>query len=323
MVTPVWIMVGLVLATVGVTDGVLSADGWLTGQLSGARDTSEEGDVASYTVTDDSLNLQSEPVTFNDPYLDRQWAFLQLNDAQRLSPGVVEEGIKVAVLDTGVATGHEDLEGRVVAVVNFTDSPVADDVYGHGTHVAGIIAANQSNGTGIVGIAPASQIMSVKIADDRGITRASAVAEGIIWAVDNGASVINISAEFFDSYEAMREAVDYAWEHGALVIAAAGNQGSQTPVYPAFYENCIAVASSTYDGTLAPLSNYGDWVDVVAPGFKIYSTLPGDDYGYKSGTSFAAAHVSGIAALLFAVETDTNGNGWINDEVRVALEGGL
>jgi subtilisin family serine protease len=83
------------------------------------------------------------------------------------------------------------------------------------------------------------------------------------------------------------------------------------------------MAASTQDGTLAPLSNYGDWVDVVAPGFNIYSTLPDNSYGYKSGTSFAAAHVSGLAALLCGVVTDTNGNGRINDEVRVVIESSL
>jgi thermitase len=209
----------------------------------------------------------------------------------------------------------------VLAEVNFSDSSSADDLYGHGTHVAGIIAAYSDNGLGVAGIAPESRLLNVKVADDNGRCQASAVASGIIWAVDNGASVINVSIELREPSAELEAAVNYAWEHGAIVIAAAGNNGNQSPVYPAYYANCIAVAAIGEDDNLALLSNYGDWVDVAAPGFDIYSTLPGDDYGYKSGTSFATAYVSGLAAILFGTLTDTNGDGNLNDEVRAALEG--
>jgi thermitase len=116
--------------------------------------------------------------------------------------------------------------------------------------------------------------------------------------------------------------VNYAWGHGAVVIAAAGNDGSASPNYPAYYENSIAVAATRQDDTLAPLSNYGNWVDVAAPGLNIYSTLQDDGYGYKSGTSFATAYVSGLATLLFAIATDTNDNGILSDETRAAMEAG-
>ena len=226
----------------------------------------------------------------------------------------------VAILDTGIDQDHEDLEGKVVAEVNLTDSPASGDVYGHGTHVAGIIAGSSNNGTGIVGVAPECQLINIKVADDKGRCNASRIASGIIWAVDNGANVINVSIELGEPSPELEEAVNYAWGQGAVVIAAAGNDGVQSPVYPAAYENCIAVAALREDSTLAPLSNYGDWVAVAAPGFNIYSTLPDDSYGYKSGTSFATAYISGLAALLFNEVTDTNGNGRLNDEVRAALE---
>jgi thermitase len=332
MATPVVMLVGLLFASVGITEGVLTADGL---QLSlaqpGARSVLS-ADADQHMVDEESLKAvagvpgsttsaaQPDVVALNDPYVDMQWAFKQIQVTQ---PSILGKGgaeVLVAVLDTGVSYNHEDLEGRVVLTVNLTDSPVADDVYGHGTHIAGIIAANSNNGVGIAGIAPACRIMSIKVADDRGITSAKTMAEGIILAVQQGASIINISAEFFEPSAELEAAIDYAWEQGVLVVAAAGNRGNQTPVYPAYYENCIAVAASTPDGTLAPLSGYGDWVDVVAPGFDIYSTLPGNNYGYKSGTSFAAAHISGLAALLFEVATDTNGNGRVNDEVRAAIE---
>ncbi|UCB43248.1 MAG: S8 family serine peptidase [Dehalococcoidales bacterium] len=327
--SPVVMVVGLLIASAGVTEGVLSADDFsLSGQSASAQPEAQATvgtgvSAISNDVLDDVSIAPPVSTGYEDPYLDLQWALEQLPTALLSQPGTDNEGVLVAVLDTGVDLDHEDLGGRVVVSMNFTSSPMVGDISGHGTHVAGIIAASSNNGTGIAGLAPASRIMSIKVANDGGRTEAKAMAEGIIWAVENGASVINISAEFSEPSLDLEEAINYAWEQGALVIAAAGNQGNQLPVYPACYENCIAVAASSPDGTLAPLSNYGDWVDVVAPGFEIYSTLPDDSYGYKSGTSFAAAHVSGLAASLFPLTTDTNGNGRVNDEVRAMIESSL
>ncbi len=233
-----------------------------------------------------------------------------------------DRDILIAILDTGIDKNHEDLAGKVVAEVNFSDSPTLSDIHGHGTHIAGIVAASSNNSKGIAGLAPESLLMNVKVADDQGKCQASVIAKGITWAVDNGASVINISLELRQSSSELESAIDYAWRRGVLIIAAAGNDGSELPTYPAYYENSISVAATRQNDTLAPLSNYGDWVDVAAPGFNIFSTLPNDNYGYKSGTSFATAYVSGIAALLFDIVSDTNGNGRVNDEVRATIEGG-
>jgi len=276
--------------------------------------------VNGSSLTDSALSAQFEASILNDPYVERQWALnqVQIRELWQTANGGSE--ILVAVLDTGIDQDHEDLDGKVVVEANFTDSPTPGDTYGHGTHIAGIIAACGNNGVGIVGVAPESQLMNVKVADDTGGCQASTVAKGIIWAVDNGASVINVSIEFKEPSPELEDAVNYAWSRGVVVIAAAGNEGSESPVYPACYENCIAVAAIRQDDTLAPLSNYGDWIDVAAPGFNIYSTLPDNSYGYKSGTSFASAYVSGLAALLFSVVTDTNGDGKLNDEIRAAIE---
>lgn len=243
------------------------------------------------------------------------------NLSQTRQTRTAKEAVPVAVLDSGIDADHEDLKGLIIAEADFTDSSSPTDIYGHGTHVAGIIAA-ENDDVGIAGVAPCCRLLNAKVADDVGRCQAEALAQGIIWAVNNGAKVINISLEIREHSPQLEEAVNYAWNEGAIIIAATGNEGNQLPVYPAYYKNCIAVAATKQDGKLAPLSNYGDWVDVGAPGFKVYSCLPENSYGYKTGTSFACAYVSGIAALLFGVVSDTNGDGRLNDEVRAAIETG-
>ncbi len=318
-----------VLMVVTVTYSMLSP-GWLgastlatsgnTVRLVPPTQVAAPADVSH--LTDAAPPAQFEALIPNDPYAEKQWALSQIQMQELWQTASGGSGVVVAVLDTGIDQGHEDLDGKVVVEANFTDSSTSGDVYGHGTHVAGIIAAYSNNGVGIAGVAPESWLMNVKVAGDSGGCQASTVARGIIWAVDNGASVINVSIEFQEPSPELEDAVNYAWSQGAVVVAAAGNEGSESPVYPAYYENCIAVAATRQNDTLAPLSNYGDWVDVTAPGFNIYSTLPDSSYGYKSGTSFASAYVSGLAALLFNVVTDTNGDGRLNDEVRAAIEKG-
>ena len=311
------VAVSLLIGSRGVTGGALA-----TSSPDVDRQWVESGSLVGSNPTTAALATQPEVITPNDQYLDEQWALshIQIPKLWQITTGNRE--ILVAVLDTGIDQNHEDLRGKVVAEVNFTDSLTPAGVYGHGTHIAGIIAANSNNGIGIAGMAPASQLMNVKVADDKGRCQARAVAKGIIWAVNNGASVINISVELEQPSPELEGAINYAWNQGTVIVAAAGNEGSQSPVYPAYYENCIAVAAIKQDDNLAPLSNHGDWVDMAAPGFNIYSTLPDNSYGYKSGTSFAAAYVSGIAALLFDAVIDTNGNGRLNDEVRAAIEAG-
>jgi thermitase len=240
-----------------------------------------------------------------------------MNGLWQISTGSSQ--IRVAVLDTGIDDSHSDLSGQVAAETNIATSGKPSDSHGHGTHIAGIIAAKDNN-NGIIGIAPNCELLNVKVADDMGRCQASDLAEGIVWAVDNGADVINVSIEIREPYSKLEKAINYAWEQGSLVVAAAGNGGSESPVYPARYENCLAVSATDSNHDLTTLSNHGDWVDLAAPGSKIYSTLPEEKYGYKSGTSFACAHISGIAALLFDITSDANDNGRINDEVAETLK---
>ena len=245
----------------------------------------------------------------DDGYPAERWGVARIEaplawEITRGDPAVI-----VAVLDTGICKANPELAGRLVAEVNFTGSRTSDDLYGHGTHIAGTIVA----------IAPDARLMNVKVADDMGRAEAPVVARGIVWAVDNGAQVINISLCMRPSPE-LEEAVNYAWGRGAIIIAAAGNQGGSDPVYPAYYVHCLAVAGTNSRNSVALLSSHGYWVDVAAPGLNIYSELPLNEYGYKTGTSTAAAHVSGVAALVLSVMADDNGTEAMNGLVREAIE---
>jgi len=267
---------------------------------------------AIYVKSSDSTNYDLTPevaYSLEDSYIAERWGISKIEVPQAWQITRGDQSVIVAVLDTGINKDNQGLADRVVAEVNFTGSPTSDDLYGHGTHIAGTIIA----------IAPECRLMNVKVADDRGRCEPSVVARGIIWAVDHEAEVINISLAMEASPD-LEEAVNYAWSQGAIIIAAAGNRGRSEPSYPAYYSNCLAVAGTNQNDSLSLLSSYGDWVDVAAPGFNIYSELPHDQYGYKTGTSSAGAHVSGIAALVFSVTEDSNGNGTVNDEVRWAIE---
>ena len=267
---------------------------------------------AAHVENSDSASYDPAPqatYSLEDSYLAERWGIIKIEAPQAWQITRGDQAVTVAMLDTGINKDNQYLADRVVAEINFTDSPTCDDIYGHGTHMAGTIVA----------IAPECRLMNVKVADDRGRCEPSVVARGIIWAVDHGAEIINISLAMEASTD-LEEAVSYAWSQGAIIIAAAGNKGLTEPSYPAYYANCLAVAGTNQNDSLALLSSYGDWVDVAAPGFNVYSELPHNQYGYKTGTSAAGAHVSGIAVLVFSVAEDSNGNGTVNDEVRWAIE---
>src|SRR5262245_18512702 len=255
----------------------------------------------------------------NDPNFSLQWGMTKIKAPDAWTTDKGSPSVKVAVLDTGVSLTHPDLQGKVVATKNFSSSSTVDDVNGHGSHVAGIAAAATNNGIGVAGVGYGVDIMDVKVLGDSGSGLYSDMISGITWAADNGANVINLSLGGTMASSALESAVNYAWSKGAVVVAAAGNNASSTPFYPAYYTNVLAVAATTDLDKLASFSDYGDWVDVAAPGISIYSTVP-SGYGYMSGTSMASPFVSGLAALLFAQVTDTNGNGLRNDEVRSRIQ---
>jgi subtilisin family serine protease len=205
-------------------------------------------------------------------------------------------GVVVAVIDTGVQTTHPDLSGVTVAGYDFVNSDVdAMDDNGHGTHVAGIVAA-VNNSAGTVGAANGAKIMPVKVLNESGYGYLSDVVKGIYYATDNGARVINLSLGTTSDSDSLRKAVDYAYSKGVVVVAAAGNSASGACAYPAAYASVICVVATDTQNKLASFSNYGG--EIAAPGVSNYSTYINSQYARLSGTSMASPHVAGAAALI-------------------------
>ncbi|MFH0844638.1 MAG: S8 family serine peptidase, partial [Pseudomonadota bacterium] len=199
---------------------------------------------------------------------------------------------------------HPDLQGNILAGFDFVNnSPEVIDNHGHGTFVAGIIAA-QSNDVGIKGLYEWVEIIPVKVIDDHGIGTYEDMASGILYSVDQGAKVINLSMGGYAHSLVLQDAVDYALENGCIVVAGGGNDGLNRPVYPAAYPDVIGVAALGKDGKILPLSNRGRHIAVSAPGEDIISTGLNGQYAYASGTSAATPMVSALAALLFSEQPD-------------------
>jgi len=263
----------------------------------------------------------------NDPGImeNLQWGMYKVQAAGTAESGWnVSRGnsnIKVAVLDTGIDTSHEDLKGKVAASHNCTDTFTSDDSNGHGTHVAGIIAASTNNGKGVSGLGYNTTLYNVKTLNNSGSGYYSWIANCLVWAADNGADVISMSLGGSNNSRTLEDAVNYAYQKGVVIVAAAGNEGSSSPSYPAYFSNVISVAATDKNDGKPSWSNWGSWVDVAAPGVSIYSTLPSHynsfrqlNYGQLSGTSMAAPHVAGLAALILSA-ADVN-----NSQVAKTIE---
>ncbi|MCK5000404.1 MAG: peptidase S8 [Anaerohalosphaera sp.] len=284
--------------------------------------------------------------TPNDPYYSLQWnlksptAGINIEPAWNITTG--SSNTIIAVIDTGVA--YEDFRNYSIApdladtafvpgydFVRNDTHPNDDD--GHGTHVTGTIAQSTNNGAGTAGIAYSCSIMPIKVLDRKGSGDYFGIAEGIYFATDNGAKVINMSLGGSGNSNILRDAVAYAYNNGVTIVCAAGNEYQQgnAPSYPAAYnEYCIAVGATRYDRARAYYSNTGSYVDLVAPGGDINVDQNGDTYGdgilqqtfdnqgfgyfFYQGTSMASPHIAGVAALLYSAGVTKP------DDIRQAMQ---
>ena len=254
----------------------------------------------------------------NDPYFDSQYAPQQVNAPSAWDTTLGSSDVTVAVIDTGADYTHEDLSGLYASdpgydFVDDDGDPYPDSGATHGTHVSGCASADTDNGVGVTGVSD-SRMINGRCLDGSGGGSLSDIADGIQWAADQGADVINLSLGGGGYTETMKNAVSYAYDSGSLLVAAAGNDGRGSVSYPAAYEECVAVSALDPNEDLASFSNYGSRIEVAAPGVNVLSTTPSDGYEELSGTSMASPVAAGVAALGLAVDP-----GLSNQQLRQRL----
>ena len=251
----------------------------------------------------------------NDSSWSAQWGLRQVRLPAAWDSTHGSSSVVIAVLDTGVDATHPDLAGATLPGYDLTngDSDPADDE-GHGTGVAGVIAARTNNQQGVAGVCWGCSILPIKVLGSDGRGDLATVAAGIVRAVDAGAQVINLSLGGPASLPALENAVAYATRNGVVVVAAAGNNGTSAPFYPAATPGVISVAATDQSDDLYPWSNHGSWVTLAAPGCDT-TALRGGGYGIYCGTSFATPLVSGLIGLARSLRP-----GATRDELVTALE---
>jgi hypothetical protein len=254
----------------------------------------------------------------NDPYVGNEWHLAKVQAFQAWQGTSGSGDVIVAVLDSGATMNQPDLAGRLLPGYDFVNgtASVTDD-FGHGTAVCGTVAADGNNGLGVAGVAYGCSVMPVKVMDNSGFAAYSTIANGIKYAVDNGARVINLSIAGSDASATLQQAIDYAWSNNVVVVAAAGNAATNTPMYPAACNHVLGVSATAQDDSPAYFSSYGSYVQISAPGTMIWTTQndPNHPYGAWQGTSFASPVVAGVAALVISANPTLS-----NDQVVSLLE---
>ena len=243
----------------------------------------------------------TQAATVSDPSYGSSWALPKIQ-APGAWDGANGSGVTIAILDTGIDSTHPDLAPNLVPGWNVYDNNAnTADVHGHGTWVAGVAAMAANNGMGSAGVAWGAKIMPVRIADPSGYAYWSTVAQGIYWAADHGAKVVNVSYNGVSGSSSVQSAAQYLRSKGGIVVVAAGNSSGLEAV--AANDALLSVAATDSSDLRASFSSYGDYVDLAAPGVSVYTTTMGGGYANASGTSFASPIVAGAAALMMSANS--------------------
>jgi minor extracellular protease Epr len=269
-----------------------------------------------------STAVQSTNNIPSDTLLSQQWGLNKIEAQKAWNLGFTGSGITVAVVDTGVDLNHPDLKDNILtgynAITGIAGSTVTQDNNGHGTHVSGIIAA-EANGVGIVGVAYQAKVLPVKALTRQGEGTDDCIADGIVWAADHGSKIINLSLGSDNESDVLKEAIQYAFEKGCLIVAAGGNQedGLTTIAYPAADPLVLAVTATDSNDRIASFSLPGPQAALAAPGVNILSDYWQNTSGYATldGTSMASPFVSGAAALVWSANPTLS-----VQQVKIALE---
>lgn len=271
-------------------------------------------DLKQYTKAIDPNYIYQMQDVPNDPDYYRQWNLKTIN-VEPAWDQTRGEGVTIAVIDTGISPVPDLKNTKFVEGYDFVNNRTeATDDNGHGTHVAGTIAQSTNNNYGVAGIAYEAKLMPLKVLSASGAGEITDIAEAIRFAADHGADVINMSLGGMGDSAVLREAIDYAHNKGVVIVAAAGNANTNSASFPARYPNVIAVSATDSSGVKAPYSNFGAGVDIAAPGGSktngdaggiVQETIDpqtgGSTFLAFQGTSMAAPHVAGVAALIKSV----------------------
>jgi len=254
--------------------------------------------------------------TPDDPQWGQQWGPKRIHCEEAWDSGTGSSSVKIAIVDSGIDYNHEDIAGNYVSGgydwVNGDNDPMDDN--DHGTHCAGIAAAVMDNNIGIAGVAQV-KVMAEKVLSSGGSGTSSNVASGITHAADNGANVISLSLGSSSPSSVIEDACDYAYNtKGLVIVAASGNDGQSQVGYPAAFDTVIAVGAINTNDERCDFSNYGEDLELMAPGYRIVSSIRSNEYDFFSGTSMACPHVAGVAALIKSWHPSEN-NVWIRQKI--------
>jgi thermitase len=267
----------------------------------------------------------------NDTYFSQLWGMAKIRAPQAWDVTRSTSAVKIAVLDCGIYSsssryqgpdgyGHVDVRSKVVLEANFSVSADTDDFCNHGTHVAGTAAAVTNNGIGVAGVGHNAVLLNGKVLGDDGSGSESSVVNGLVWAANNNAHVINLSLGSDTACSpALQDAVNYAWNRGAVIVVAAGNSNTTPGSNLTRCANTLSVAATDSNDQKAAFSSWGPQVDVAAPGVGILSSINTGGYALFDGTSMATPHVSGLAALVWTSGVATTNTAVVTRITRTAV----